>query len=249
MNSYKVYFINLEKSVVRKKFMENQFSNYDILFERFPAINGKELSTEFIKYAKNQQKLFKHYPLLNHGEIGLTKSYLDLWKVISNQNEKFAIVFEDDVLINKDFFEDLDSILQNITSEDYVDISGKKGVFKTGEQFLTDLYIIPPRGTTGQIIGRDAAIKLRKNISEYQAPIDVMLQEVHNHKVKMLCSKKVYVTHNDYEVGGTTIQSKDMIKAKKIIRELIRPLWQFSSLLSYKINRCIRNYIFYVKRT
>ena len=34
----KIYYINLDKRVDRKKFMETQLSEFDIPYERFPAV-------------------------------------------------------------------------------------------------------------------------------------------------------------------------------------------------------------------
>jgi len=44
MSSYKVYYINLDKSTHRREFMENQFKKLQIPITRFSAVYGKELS-------------------------------------------------------------------------------------------------------------------------------------------------------------------------------------------------------------
>lgn len=247
MKSYKIYYINLDKSILRKEFMESQFKTFNVPFERFSAIYGKNLPKDFILNAKKQHQIIKHFPFLNEGEIGLIKSYFELWSLISKQKEDYAIVFEDDALIREDFFNDLDTLLSQITMDDFVDISGNKGLYRTKTSSMTDLYIVPPLRTTGQIIGKSAAIKLEESILNYEAPIDVMLQEVYKHNVKVFCTKTAYVLSNDKNVGGTTIQKKNMLKIKKIVREIIRPIWQLASFLTYKSARLFKNYSFYTK--
>ena len=245
MSSFKVYYINLDISVQRRDFMENQFKKLNIPLTRIPAVYGKKLPQDFLKKAKRQHNILTHFPYLNDGEIGLTKTYFDLWKIIGNQNEDFAIVLEDDALLTESFFNDLSLLLNEISKYDFLDISGRKGVFKIHSTKLTNTFLIPALQTTGQIIGKEAAKNLSKNLSVYYSPIDVLKQDVFKHKTPVLTTNKCYVSSNDKNVGGTTIQQKKMPKFKKIFREIMRPFWQLIALLTYKLQRCIRNYIFY----
>ena len=245
MSSYKVYYINLEKSVERRRFMEDQFQKLNIPLTRMPAIYGKELPIDFLKAAKSQFNILTHYPYLNEGEICLTKTYFDLWKIITTQEEEFAIILEDDALLTEDFFEDLQELLNSITSSDFLDISGKKGFYKMNSKALVSLFLIPALQTTGQIIGKKAAHSLSHNLTSYYSPIDVLKQDVFKHKTPVLTTNKCYVRSNDKNVGGTTIQQKKMPKSKKILREIIRPLWQLGTLFTYKTYRAIGNFYFY----
>ena len=248
MKSFKVYYINLDKSFERRSFMEAQFRELNIPLTRMPAVYGKELSQDLLKNAKSQFNIFTHYPNLNDGEIGLTKTYFDLWKIITKQKEDYAIVLEDDALLTKDFFPDLEKLLLTITENDFLDISGRKGFLKLSSNNLTTKFIIPSLQTTGQIIGRKAAKTLSHNLTTYYSPIDVLKQDVYKHKVKVFTTIKKYVSSNDENVGGTTIQQKKMPKGKKILREIFRPIWQVFSLFTYKLYRCVRNYLFYKKK-
>jgi glycosyl transferase family 25 len=97
----------------------------------------------------------------------------------------------------------------------------------------------------GQIIGKNASRKLSANLSDYYAPIDVMKQDVYKHKVPLYSTNKQYVKSIDKQIGGSTIQQNNMMVWKKVLREIFRPFWQISTLFTFKLNRCIRNYIFY----
>ena len=127
MKSFKIYYINLDKSIQRRAFMENQFKKLNIPATRMPAVYGKKLSEDFLKKAKKQHQILTHFPYLNDGEIGLTKTYFDLWKIVAKQEEEFSIIFEDDALLTQDFFKDLQYLLKSITVNDFIDISGRKG--------------------------------------------------------------------------------------------------------------------------
>ncbi len=247
MMSYKVYYINLDKSKVRRDFMENQFATLNIPITRFTAIYGKELPFSFLKKAKKEFNFLAHYPNLNDGEIGLTKTYFELWEVIKNQTEDYAIVLEDDALLDNSFFKDLPRILDEITTNHFLDISGRKGFFELKKNLFTSLFLIPSLQTTAQVIGKVAAANLHKNLTQFYAPIDVLKQDVSKHKVKVYTTNKSYVKSNDKALGGTTLQKKGMPKFKKVLREIMRPFWQVSTLFTYKLNRAFRNYFFYKK--
>ncbi|MFD2528101.1 MULTISPECIES: glycosyltransferase family 25 protein [Polaribacter] len=245
MMTYKVYYINLDKSLERRNFMENQFKKLNIPLTRMPAVYGKELPKTYLEKAKKQHNILTHFPYLNDGEIGLTKTYFDLWSIVAKQKEDFAIILEDDALLTDDFFDDLEKILISATNKDFIDIAGRKGFLSIESKELLNKFAIPALQTTGQIIGKDAAKLLAKNLTTYYAPIDVLKQDVFKHKVKVYTTVKSYVSSNDKNVGGTTIQQKSMPKVKKILREILRPIWQLIAFLTYKNYRFFRNIIFY----
>lgn len=245
MTSYKVYYINLDKSKQRRDFMENQFEAFDIPIHRISATYGKDLEKGLLKKEKRKHNILAHFPFPNDGEIGICLTHFKLWDFLSKQPEDFSIVLEDDALIQNDFFEDLEQLLSLITIDDFLDISGKKGFYELEKNDLTSKYLMPPVLMIGQIIGRKAAKKLSANLSDYYAPIDVMKQDIYKHKVSLFSTNKQYVVSVDKKMGGSTIQQNNMIVWKKVIRESIRPLWQIIALFTYKLQRCIRNYTFY----
>lgn len=247
MMSYKVYYINLDKSTKRRDFMENQFKELNIPITRISATYGKELDKEFLRKEKRKHHILAHFPLPNDGEIGICLTHFKLWEFLANQPEDFSIVLEDDALVHKDFFKDLDQLLEQITINDFIDISGKKGFYSLEKNELLNKFLMPPVLMIGQIIGKNAAKKLSDNLSDYYAPIDVMKQDVYKHKVPLYSTNKQYVVSIDKKMGGSTIQQNNMIVWKKVIREMIRPFWQIFTLFTYKLNRCVRNYLFYKK--
>ncbi|MDD7913051.1 glycosyltransferase family 25 protein [Polaribacter ponticola] len=245
MMSYKVYYINLDKSTNRRDFMENQFKKLKVPVTRISATYGKNLDAKFLKSEKRKHNILAHFPFPNDGEIGICLTHFKLWDFLSKQPEDFSIVLEDDAEIHKDFFEDLETLLSQITTNDFIDISGKKGFYSLEKTELLNKFLMPPVLMIGQIIGKNAAKKLTDNLSDYYAPIDVMKQDVYKHKVPLYSTNKQYVVSIDKKMGGSTIQQNNMIVWKKAVRELIRPFWQIITLFTYKLNRCVRNYFFY----
>ena len=244
MISYKIYYINLDKSTHRREFMENQFKKLQIPITRVSAIYGKELSVDFKKNARKQQNFFIHCQKLNDGEIGITKTCFDLWKRISTQIEEFAIIFEDDILLTTDFFKDLQHLLNLITLNDVIDIRGKGGFYPLDKNYYLTKYLTPGIGMVGQIMGKHAAKKLSQNLTAYYAPIDVIKQDVFRHKVNIYTTNKKYIIDNCKNLGGSTIQPKIFI-LNKILRKIKRPFYKLVTFVCHKIYRTIRNYLFY----
>ena len=247
MNSYKVYYINLDKSTHSREFMENQFKKLQIPITRISAVYGKELPMVFKKNAKKQQNFFIHNTKLNDGEIGVTKTYFDLWKKISTQDEDFSIILEDDALLTNNFFEDLQSLLNLITPNDFIDIAGKKGFYPLEKNAYLTKFLTPGCTMLGQIIGKQAAKKLAQNLTHYYAPIDVLKQDIFRHKVNVYTTNKNYIIHNDKNLGGSTIQLKNDRKhiLNKILRKILRHFRRLLTFVTHKIYRTIRNYLFY----
>ncbi len=107
--SYKVYYINLDKSKNRRDFMENQFKKLKVPITRISAVYGKELDATILKKEKRKHNILAHFPYPNDGEIGICLTHFKLWEFLSKQPEDFSIVLEDDAEIHPDFFEDLEA--------------------------------------------------------------------------------------------------------------------------------------------
>ena len=225
--------------------MENQFKELNIPITRISATYGKDVDIETLKKEKSKHNILAHFPYPNDGEIGICLTHFKLWEFLSNQPEDFSIIIEDDALIHEDFFKDLKLLLSEITKDNFLDISGKKGFHSLEKNELINKFLMPPVLMIGQIIGRNAAKKLSNNLSDYYAPIDVMKQDVYKHKVPLYSTNKQYVISVDKKMGGSTIQQNNMVPWKKALREIMRPFWQIIALFTYKLNRCVRNYFFY----
>jgi glycosyl transferase family 25 len=230
---FKTYYINLERSPERKDYMVQQLLNLGIASQRINAVDGALLDREYTDYIIANQSLADHFMAPKLGEIGAFESHRLSWDIISKQVEDFALVLEDDIKVSPEFFKDISLILDNITTSDIVDVSGRKGFIIDSELVLNDdlklfKYSTPPLGMTGKIIGRDAAKTLLETFPLYTAPVDVMVQKIYQHQVSILSVNKIYLSHIDQELGGTTIQSKDISQTQKVFRELKRPFWRLA---------------------
>ena len=108
----KVFVVNLKNAVDKRHHMEAQFQKLGIQnYEFFEAINGAELTPEFI--ADNVHD----YPhcALTLGEIGCALSHLEIYKKIVRENYACAMILEDDIALPNNFAELLDSMEASMT--------------------------------------------------------------------------------------------------------------------------------------
>lgn len=95
------FYINLDCRVDRRENIESQLSAFNIKAQRVSASVGGELTQE--------QKLFVNFEdfyclmkrAISNGEIGCALSHRRVWQQIVDKNIDYALVLEDDVIIDK----------------------------------------------------------------------------------------------------------------------------------------------------
>lgn len=100
----KTYIINLEKSTVRKQYMQDLLSPYSFLDVEFvKAIDGRQLSEGEralrFDYAKSMRVYGRS---LNAGEIGCALSHRKAYEMILVGSDPYALILEDDIAILRD---------------------------------------------------------------------------------------------------------------------------------------------------
>lgn len=106
------FIINLPQSTDRKTFMEAQCDSIGISPIFIDAVNGKGLSDSEINKYCNQRKakqLFGRELLL--GEIGCALSHIHVYQKMVDKNIAYAVIFEDDAIIKKDFTDTIKLVL------------------------------------------------------------------------------------------------------------------------------------------
>lgn len=104
------FFINLEKRPDRLTHILQELKYFDPLFEyqRFDAVDAKDLNIQhFInkniipKNPRWRDQIFKR------GHLACMLSHLTCWKQFLRTNRKFLLVLEDDIRINKPYFDEM----------------------------------------------------------------------------------------------------------------------------------------------
>lgn len=101
MNPIKTYIVNLATSIARKKYMQELLGEYSFLEQEFvEAVDGRLFSQEERAKVFDDKTCYKRYGHdVKGGEVGCTLSHLKCYNKLAQSNEKFALIFEDDITI------------------------------------------------------------------------------------------------------------------------------------------------------
>jgi len=90
----KIYIVHYDKLVERKKYMIEQLEKNGLNNYEFISNHGKDNLT------LKDRKMFKN---LSDGEISVSLHHIECFKKIKENNEDYALIFEDDALLYPNF--------------------------------------------------------------------------------------------------------------------------------------------------
>lgn len=97
----KAYLINLDRSPDRLLQMQSQFGRLGIAFERFAAVDAAAMSQdELANFARARTGIMAS-PWLP-GEVGVFLSHFAIWRLVAEQDDRAAAIFEDDLNLAAD---------------------------------------------------------------------------------------------------------------------------------------------------
>ena len=103
----KVLYINLEKDIERRNFMEQQLKELGFEYERIPAVDGRVLSEIEVSELYDSQTSIKYNKKdLTRGEIGCALSHKKCHEIA--RDYEYTLILEDDVALPKNFKEIVD---------------------------------------------------------------------------------------------------------------------------------------------
>lgn len=162
MHNVPTFLINLDKDVDRLAFMKRQFDFLELPFDRFPAISGKDIPDWarpwfFSAQGSRQTKL-------TPGEVGVYTSHISIHRIIVENKIPYALVFEDDVKIERDMIDFIQSIDNFGFNWDIIRLSNNpKSPFVKIDDFGDKSEIIyyyrVPNNLGGYLISYSGAIK------------------------------------------------------------------------------------------
>lgn len=168
--TFKVFYINLDRSTDRRITMERKFQACGVKAERISGVDGAKLVAE-LNWPKASivKTILYNGRKLTPGEIGCMASHLKVAQAIIDQNLDWALVLEDDAEINPRLFSLLPELVRNTPTLDLISIAtdNPRGTFyKVCD--LQDIEILRLVGrrnvAAGHILRRSGALKLKKNV-------------------------------------------------------------------------------------
>lgn len=175
------YYINLDRSLVRRQFMEAQSAQLGLNLWRIPAVDGTNLSpTEVLSYQPANSPRRR----LTCGEIACFLSHREAWKRIASGDTRYGAIFEDDVhfspsakvfLSDDDWIADLADVVKLETVHDKLLLGADVATVADGRRLkpLVSRHL----GTGGYLMSRDCATRLLVATEQCHVPIDHLLFE------------------------------------------------------------------------
>jgi glycosyl transferase family 25 len=95
----KAFVINLERSAARRASMRQQLNAQGIEFEFIKAVDGATLTDEYLNQVCDYEELNKRQHLMHKGMYGCILSHYHIYQRIVADNLPYALVMEDDIII------------------------------------------------------------------------------------------------------------------------------------------------------
>jgi glycosyl transferase family 25 len=225
----KVFVINLERSVDRKKHITNELNRFGVEFEIFNAVDGNVNLKYREKYYSEIIRLLCYANSLSNSQIGCFASHFELWEKCVAINENI-IILEDDIDLMLNFKEGMEKIHQNISKLEYIRLWG---IFDRKSTLINSdikLYNKGPSGMQGYAITPLAASRLIQHAKIWNQPVDDYIDKYWIHGVLPFCITPHMVMCTDELPSTLTNNSKT-----KTLLKLTRELYKFTHVIRKKI--------------
>jgi len=229
MASVTTFVIHLDRSRDRVGVVDAIRDNSIFPTTVINAVDGQRLASEHV--ARLAERLVRpYYPFrMLPAEVGCFLSHRLAWAAIASGSTDFGLVFEDDAEIEDPSFWNLVAWASTVaTTTDCVRLShgvemGKE-LKRHGEWVISVPEFVGLRATC-QLVGRDAAAALLKATAVFDRPVDVVLQMVWEHKVRVLSVSPVLVRPGAM-AAMSTIQKRQKSVLSRLHHEIARPIYR-----------------------
>jgi glycosyl transferase family 25 len=205
MKTWKICLINLARSTDRLTACAKQLDAYSLPFDRIEAVNGDSLDSTIINnlYNFNDSSYHKH---MTNGELGCYLSHVRAWQKIVDEQLDYAVILEDDILLQENIqggLEAIEYIQQPWDIIKLAEVSAKRKVvhqIPVGDFSLVTYNKVPSR-TCAQVVSLSGAKKLLAASSSINRPIDIELQYWWECELSVFGLKPYIVKANHDEVS------------------------------------------------
>lgn len=225
MKKWNIYLINLARSTDRLTACARQLESYDLPFERVDAVDGDALTPTAISKLYNFEESSYHKHMTS-GEIGCYLSHVRVWQKIVDEQLDYAVILEDDILLQDNIQEGL-AALQTIQEPwDLIKLAEapekRKAVHHIpANDFALVTYNKVPSRTCAQVVSLAGAKKLLATSITIKRPIDIELQYWWESNLNVFGLKPYLVKANHDEASeidrGQTRNKAQQSFKKKVI--------------------------------
>ncbi|MBT2558544.1 glycosyltransferase family 25 protein [Hymenobacter sp. ISL-91] len=116
----RTFVISLQRSIERRKFIQQQLDKLSLPFEFFDAVDGRAMTEQYIEENTNIVLVRQEINFLNRGAIGCALSHYGIYKKMVEEGIEVALIMEDDVIISPSLKGILRRVKDTITTEDLI---------------------------------------------------------------------------------------------------------------------------------
>jgi len=180
VNPCPVYIINLDCASARMQGMDKQLDNLGVSYQRIAAVRGVDLPANEVEKVYSSELNRQHFRYnLSLGEIGCYMSHRNIWQIMVEQNIEFAVILEDDLVINANF-QQLFSEINTLKHYDLIKLADNRSFPAAQKKKITDDFELVnfntiPNCATGYTLSLNGAKKLLARKVFYR-PVDIDMQ-------------------------------------------------------------------------
>ena len=179
-NNICAFVIGLERDLHRRKYIERHFSERNVAFEWFSAVDGLTLSRKDINnYCPHSY--FNYRWELTSSEIGCFESHRRIWNIIIERNLDNALIFEDDVYLVPSFLSILTKIIDTSLEFDLVKLDTFLSTVRVGalNSQIDDIQIrrlmSHLSSSAAYMVSKQGCISLIERSEVYCDPLDIFI--------------------------------------------------------------------------
>lgn len=175
------YFINLDRHPQRCADTVGQLQALGIRYERIAGIDYRDLDREALRLAVDPSPAVPFKRALSPGEVACFLSHLKVWRLIAEQADEMALVFEDDVSFTAGAREALVALEAGPRDWDMVRLSCPRPIPAEDSRplhgrFQTVLSRKYPMSTIAYAVTKPAAARLVATLNPFAQPVDMALK-------------------------------------------------------------------------
>lgn len=202
--------------------------------EIWEAVDGSRLSSGDLTGLVVEQVFEPRYPfMLNPGEIGVFLSQRQIWAEILRRNLDYALLFEDDVLLDPETFAGaLRLASRNVMTYGYVQLQNRpvEGKHKLVDMEGPAIMTVPettPLRASAQLISASAARLLLDQSDRFDRPVDTFVQSHWHTGLRPAVVYPSGVQTISDQLEGSTIQTRTKRTVMETLkREVSRTLYR-----------------------
>lgn len=228
------FIIHLARAEARRPQVDHLLAACPVPARVIDAVDGRKLSAGELDAVYSRKRLHApRYPFeLTVGEVGCFLSHRKAWQAILDSGLEAGLVIEDDVEMDSVVFaRALELSNKHIATDGIIQFQVREikqpgaVVVSDGDVQLTRPVQVPLRASCA-LYSRQAAQRLLDQTTRFDRPVDTYMQMHWLTGLRPCLATPSGVSDKGNDIGGTTIQARNVPMLKRLRREVLRPIYR-----------------------